>query len=285
MTTNKKGSVPATSAPAKSASKKTEKKEVAATAAATPVAAQAAPAQEKATKKASSTKKADEKVATPAPAVAQEATEATEKKGRRKVSKQSVVDDFSALLGKIDEEIKKRAPVSEEAATASATEGAAATASKKSKRKKDNGVPLKVLRTIAKKLEVLKNDASRMLKIPRKSTRDNSKSGLMKPVAISSALYTFLKNAGYEVEKNGQYPRVVITRYIHTYVKNNKLRKGDNNTEAEIKADKSLSDKRIILPDEKLAKLLGYDAKTATSPVTYFRIPQYLKAHFITEQK
>ena len=92
----------------------------------------------------------------------------------------------------------------------------------------------------------------------------------MKPVNISENLYKFLKSAGsaYEVEKNKMYPRVEITRRIHTYVKENNLRKE--------------SDKRVIIPDGKLAELLNYDSKTATEEMTYFRLPQYLKSHFIS---
>ena len=231
----------------------------------------ATPAPAKAAAKASS-KKAEPKAA-PAPkvepvvaAATASATEADgeEKKARRVVTKQSVYDDFSSLITRITEEIEKRAPKDAE-------EGEAATASKKPKRKKDTGVPLKFLRSINKRLAVLQNDSAKMMKLKRESNRDNSKSGLMKPVGISNELFTFLKGAGFEVEKTGQYARVEITRKIHAYVKDKNLRQE--------------KDKRVILPDAKLAKLLNYDANTAKEEMTYFRLPQYLKVHFVSEPK
>jgi len=243
----------------------------------------AAPAPKAASKK---TTPKEEKKEQPAPAVATKKAPskkvevaapvaevpAAEAKTKRKVSKETVIEDFTSLIDKITEEITKRRPAKEEGEEA---------ATKKKRSKKDAGVPVKFLSSIKKKLEALKNDACyKMLKVKRASTRDNSKSGLMKPVNISGALYTFLKGAGFEVDKNGKYPRVDITRNIHAYVKNNKLRKGDRHTDAEIAANPTLKDRRIILPDDKLAKLLGYDT-TSADPLTYFRLPQYLKTHFI----
>lgn len=253
MTTSKKSTAastsaaPATAAPAqKAASKKATKEQVA---------AQAAPVAEKA-KKAPSKKTEEKPVATNEAAPVEE-----EKKGRRKVTKESVFADASALLEKIQEEINKRAPAAE----------GEADASKKPKRKKDTGVPLKFIRHINKKLEVLRNDMAKMLKIKSTKQRDNSKSGLMKPVNISAALYNFLKNAGVQgVAKDGKYARVEITKHIHKYVKDNNLRNKD--------------DLRILLPDAALAKLLGYDvAQSASNPLTYFKLPQFMKQHFISD--
>ena len=240
------------------------KKATATTVASTPAPAKAA-ATKAASKKSESTKAAPAK-AEPAKVAATATTPAVEeeKKARRVVTKQSVFDDFNSLMARITEEIEKRSPKEE-------TEAEAATASKKPKRKKDTGVPLKFLRSINKRLTVLQNDAIKMMKFKRESNRDNSKSGLMKPVGISNELFTFLKGAGFEVEKTGKYARVEITRKIHSYVKDKNLRQE--------------SDKRIILPDDKLAKLLKYDAATAKEDMTYFRLPQYLRDHFISEKK
>jgi chromatin remodeling complex protein RSC6 len=258
MTTSKKSSAasasaaPATvAAPAqKAASKKATKEQT------TVVAAAPAPVEK--AKKAPSKKVEEKPVATNEAAPVEE-----EKKGRRKVTKDSVFADASALLEKIQEEITKRAPV--------ATEGESAEASKKPKRKKDTGVPLKFIRHINKKLEVLRNDMAKMLKIKSTKQRDNSKSGLMKPVNISAALFNFLKNAGVQgVAKDGKYARVEITKHIHKYVKDNNLRNKD--------------DLRILLPDTPLAKLLGYDvSQSASNPLTYFKLPQFMKQHFISD--
>jgi chromatin remodeling complex protein RSC6 len=93
----------------------------------------------------------------------------------------------------------------------------------------------------------------------------------MKPVGISEALHKFLEGAKYEVNNNTKYARVDITRMIHSYVKDNNLRLE--------------TDKRVILPDAKLSALLNFDAKTSKDPMTYFRLPQYLKSHFIKTEE
>jgi len=243
-TSTTQAAAPATPAPAK-ASKKTEKKETSV---------------EKNTKK---EVKAEEKPVEQVAATG--ATEETQKKQRRKASKQSVVDDFTAILKSIQDEIARRAPKTESEDEKAAA--APAQAGKKAKKAKNSSlVPLKFLRTINKRLTVLQSDTSRVLKLKKQSNRDNSKSGLMKPVGISAGLFEFLKKANFPVEKNGQYPRTEITKHIHTYVKSNNLR--------------NEKDKRIILPDDKLSKLLNYPANSAV-PMTYFRLPQYLKEHFI----
>jgi hypothetical protein len=244
----------------------------------------------KQTKKSTSVKAEPKVEAVVAPV--ETATESEEKKGRRQVTKQSVYDDIATLITKITEEIDKRQP------SAAPAEGAAADASKKPKRKKEAGVPLKFLRSINKRLATIQGDAAKMMKLNRQTNRDNTKSGLMKPVAISEALYNFLKNAGkdkdgnsYAVEKNGKYARVEITRKIHSYIEHNKLRKGENLSETEVVAIKAKDpnarprDFRVILPDGKLAGLLNYNPASATEEMTYFRLPQYLKDHFISEAK
>lgn len=247
------------------------------------VAATQAPAETKSKKaKASEAKAVESAVASTVVAVSSEAHEAVEgdddKKGiaRRIVTKQTVVDDLSTLMNKITEEIEKRAPQPASAVAASAdgsaSEGGAVAASKKPKRKKESGVPVKFLRTINKRLQTILNDASKMMKLKQKSTRDNTKSGLMKPVGISDDLFKFLKEAKldskFEIKKDGQYARVDITRMIHSYVLEHNLRKTE--------------DMRVILPDDKLRSLLKYDPSTAKEDLTYFRLPQYLRSHFIS---
>jgi len=241
----------------KAASKKTTEKKEEVVSTPAPVAEKKA-----ASKK---TEKKEEAVAAPVEAVASVAEESEEKKARRQVSKQSVYDDFVQLITKIQEEIDKRAPA------APVAEDGAASASKKTKRKKDVGVPIKFLRSINKRLATLQSDATKMMKLKTKTTRNNENSGLMKPVKISDTLFNFLKSTGFEIEKDKKYPRVEITKNIHQYVSKNDLR--------------DPQDKRTILPDAKLAALLNYDAATAKDKMTYFRLPQYLKSHFISEPK
>ena len=187
--------------------------------------------------------------------------EGDDKKARKVITKQTVFEDFGTLISKINEEITKRAVSTETAPDES----------NKKKRKLDAGVPIKFLRTVNKRLAVLQSNASKMMKLKNKSVRDNTKSGLMKPVGISEALHKFLEGAKYEVNANTKYARVDITRMIHSYVKDNNLRLE--------------TDKRVILPDAKLSALLKFDAKTSKDPMTYFRLPQYLKSHFIKSEE
>lgn len=253
----------------KASSSKKSKTETTAAAPAVEVATEA-----KATKKASSKK--SETVASVASTtaavetVAEASEEEVVKGGKKEVTRQYVDEAFSAIIAKIAEEIEKRAPSAPAVATEATADGQAPAASKKSKRKKDSGVPVKFLRSINKRLLALQADAARAMKLKKKTARNNENSGLMKPVHISEPLFKFLKATGFEVEKNQMYPRVEITRRIHTYVKDNNLRKEN--------------DKRVILPDSKLATLLNYDPKTAKEEMTYFRLPQYLKNHFISAE-
>ena len=60
--------------------------------------------------------------------------------------------------------------------------------------------------------------------------------------------------------------RVDITKYICSYIKDNNLQNPE--------------DRRQILADSKLSKLLRYDPKKETEPLTYFRIQSCLKSHF-----
>ena len=218
-------------------------------------------------------------VAAPVAAVAEEKAH----KERRVATRETIDTDFTDLIAKIATEIEKRAPAAP-AAEETSTEDAAKKAASH-KRKKNDGVPVKFLRTINKRLQALQIDVNRQTKLKKKVARNNENSGLMKPVKISESLFKFLKGAGIAVEKDQMYPRVEITRHIHNYVKDNKLRKGDKLTEEQIKENPKLSDKRVIFPDSKLASLLEYDVKNATEELTYFRLPQYLKNHFISEEK
>ena len=273
-TTSTTPSTPSTTTPSatQAPTKKSTKKVEVATTEAEPVATPATPATPvtQATKAEATKTEAPKKSTTKKTAVesiveafeeAQKAESTTEEKTvgtRRDVTKQTVHDDFQALITKIQEEITKRT------ATTEGEDG-----KKSSKKTKETGVPVKFLRTINKRLATLQSDAVKMMKLKQKVVRNNEKSGLMKPVSISSALYKFLKAAGYDdIQLDQNYARVDITRRIHSYVKDNNLRKE--------------SDKRVILPDDKLSELLEYDKATATEEMTYFRLPIYLKKHFIS---
>lgn len=122
---------------------------------------------------------------------------------------------------------------------------------------------VKFLRSINKALKTLRTDSLRVLKIKPKNTRPRStNSGFMKPVGISPEMATF---TGWDAA--ALYSRVEVTKFICKYIRDNSLQNQE--------------DRRQIVCDEKLKTLLKYDAATATSPLTYFRLQQYIQPHFV----
>jgi chromatin remodeling complex protein RSC6 len=130
----------------------------------------------------------------------------------------------------------------------------------------------KFLKTLNKLIRIALNHTNRVTKFKKAVTRKvNSSSGFLKPVNISPQLAAF---TGWDVNKT--YSRTAVTKFICEYVKNNKL------------FDQSEGgDKRNIVVDDKLKKLLNYDPKNPPKnaegealPLTYFRLQQYLKGHF-----
>lgn len=165
---------------------------------------------------------------------------------RRELSKETVDAGFESLIKRVEDEILKL----------------------QQSDKKVTGVRL--LRSLNKLLKQLHKDSRRVLKIKSKTVRNNKpKSGFLKPVNISEEMAKF---TGWD--PNNIYSRVDVTRFICSYVKNNKLR--------------DEKDKRIILCDDRLKALLKYDpAKPDLNkdgepiPLNYFLLQRYLKPHFI----
>jgi chromatin remodeling complex protein RSC6 len=127
---------------------------------------------------------------------------------------------------------------------------------------KNKGV--KFLRTLNKRLKVLKNQSSRIIKDKRVSAKKgtNNNSGFLKPVKISAEMAKF---TGWD--KDELKSRVDVTKYLCDYIRNNNLQ--------------NPKDKRQIVADAKLQKLLKYDPKKETEPLTYFKLQSSLKGHFI----
>lgn len=124
---------------------------------------------------------------------------------------------------------------------------------------------VKFLRSVNKAVKILKSDSVRVLKIKPKTNRPRStNSGFMKPVRISGEMATF---TSWEPET--LYSRVEVTKFICKYIRENKLQNSE--------------DRRQIVCDEKLKALLKYDPATATEPLTYFRLQQYIQRHFIKD--
>jgi chromatin remodeling complex protein RSC6 len=127
---------------------------------------------------------------------------------------------------------------------------------------KNKGV--KFLRTLNKRLKVLKNQSSRIIKDKRVSAKKgtNNNSGFLKPVKISTEMAKF---TGWD--KDELKSRVDVTKFLCDYIRNNNLQ--------------NPKDKRQIVADAKLQKLLKYDPKKETEPLTYFKLQSSLKGHFI----
>jgi chromatin remodeling complex protein RSC6 len=125
---------------------------------------------------------------------------------------------------------------------------------------------IKFLKTMNKRLKILKNQSARIIKQKRVSTKKstNNNSGFLKPVKISTEMAKF---TGWD--KETLKSRVDVTKFLCTYIK-------DNNLQNPV-------DKRQILADGKLQKLLKYDPKKETEPLTYFRLQNKLKGHFIKD--
>ena len=126
---------------------------------------------------------------------------------------------------------------------------------------KNKGV--KFLRTLNKRIKALKNQSSRIIKDKRVSAKGtNNNSGFLKPVKISTEMAKF---TGWD--KDELKSRVDVTKFLCDYIRNNNLQ--------------NPKDKRQILADGKLQKLLKYDPKKETEPLTYFKLQSSLKGHFI----
>ena len=98
-----------------------------------------------------------------------------------------------------------------------------------------------------------------------KKVSNNSNSGFLKPVQISKEMAKF---TGWDASQLKS--RVDVTKFLCNYIKENDLQ--------------NPKDRRQILADSKLSKLLKYDSKKETNPLTYFRIQSCLKEHFIKPQ-
>ena len=120
---------------------------------------------------------------------------------------------------------------------------------------------VKFLRSLNKRLKKLHTRTSRVIKQKRKIKRaSNGNSGFLKPVHISKDVAKFTGWNQSELKS-----RVDVTKYICQYIRDNDLQNPD--------------DRRQILVDKKLSKLLGYNAKS-DEPLTYYRIQTYMKKHF-----
>jgi chromatin remodeling complex protein RSC6 len=112
------------------------------------------------------------------------------------------------------------------------------------------------LKQVSKDYDKLKKIVDKIQK--KRENARKSPSGFAKPNKISDELCDFI-GVPYGTEKS----RTDITRYINSYVKQHNLNKPDN--------------KRIILPDEKLKKILNVKEGDV---VTFFVLQRLISHHF-----
>jgi chromatin remodeling complex protein RSC6 len=164
-------------------------------------------------------------------------------KKRRVPTKESVVEGFDDIVSAIEEEIShlRESPG------------------------KAKGV--KFLRSLGKKVKVLRGHSVRVMKQKQKTNRkNNTNSGFLKPVQISKDMAKFTGWDHSELKS-----RVDVTKYICNYIRENDLQNPE--------------DRRQILADKKLSKLLEYSADDDEKPLTYYRIQTYMKKHFTNPPK
>jgi chromatin remodeling complex protein RSC6 len=174
------------------------------------------------------------------PADSSSAVSSGEAKSRVVPTRESVEREFDELVASIDEEIGKLRE------TASKSKG------------------VKFLRTINKRVKMLKNHALRISRQRQTTRRNNTNSGFLKPVQISQDLANF---TGWD--KSTLRSRVDVTKYICQYIKERNLQ--DPTDKRQIRAG----------DDPKLRALLKYDPAKESKPLTYYSLQTYLKSHFV----
>jgi len=108
-------------------------------------------------------------------------------------------------------------------------------------------------------------------KLVKKYMKENNKTkkprkpcGFALPVKVTDELCDFMG-----VEKGSLIARTNVTKYLMKYIDDNNLKNPEKKT--------------IIIPDEKLMKLLGDECKDVN--LTHFTIQKYINKHFISKPK
>jgi archaellum component FlaC len=113
------------------------------------------------------------------------------------------------------------------------------------------------MKTIHKQYNKVSKEYAKMTK--KRNNKNNKPSGFAIPTKLSDEMLEFLG-----LEKDVKVPRNEVLKLINKYIVENNLREE--------------KDKRIILPDKKLKKLLNIKKN---DKVTYFNLQSFLKTHFV----
>jgi chromatin remodeling complex protein RSC6 len=98
------------------------------------------------------------------------------------------------------------------------------------------------------------------LKSQNKPKKERKPCGFALPADVSDEMCDFMGR-----ENGTKISRIEITQFINEYIKKTGLEKADN--------------KQMIIPDEKLWKILGDEAKD--QKLTHFTIQKFINRHFI----
>ena len=168
-------------------------------------------------------------------------------------SKPAKVVEVKAAVAKVAEPVAAEPSVEGGAAT-SALDDLASKMTALSALFKETQAALKVL---SKEYEKMKKTVSKSER-KRANARTNP-NGFAKPALITDALCDFLS-----VPKGTEMSRTDVTRKINAYIKEHNLNKPEN--------------KRIILPDEKLRKILNVKP---SEEVSFFSLQRFLSPLFV----
>ena len=116
---------------------------------------------------------------------------------------------------------------------------------------------LTLLRKVVRQVNLLEKQAFRLVKNKKSVRKNKVVSGFQKPTRISNDLAKFTCWNDFDL-----HSRVEVTKYICDYIKTNNLQNPE--------------DRRQIIPDAKLQKLLGYNPKKETEPLRYYSIQFHL---------
>jgi chromatin remodeling complex protein RSC6 len=108
--------------------------------------------------------------------------------------------------------------------------------------------------------KLIKKFVSKYIKKETKPKKQRKKSGFALPGTISDELCEFMG-----IEKGSKVSRPQATQFLTNYIQNNNVTNPEK--------------KNIIIPDEKLTKLLGDDIKDIE--LTYFNIQIFMNKHFL----
>jgi chromatin remodeling complex protein RSC6 len=108
--------------------------------------------------------------------------------------------------------------------------------------------------------KLIKKFVNKYIKKETKPKKQRKKSGFALPGTISDELCEFMG-----IEKGSKASRPEVTQFLTNYIQNNNV----------VNPEK----KNIIIPDEKLTKLLGDDIKDIE--LTYFNIKIFMNKHFL----